>query len=61
VKERKCTECHDPHQSPNQFMLRDEGSWIIPKLSRCTVDIFSQILYYKTEDVGKIYSLFKKV
>jgi len=20
---------------------------------RCTVDIFSQILYYKTEDVGK--------
>jgi predicted CXXCH cytochrome family protein len=26
VKERKCTECHDPHQSPNEFMLRGEGA-----------------------------------
>jgi hypothetical protein len=53
VKERKCTKCHDPHQSPNQFMLLNEGSWIIPKVLRCTVDIFSQILYDRTVDVGK--------
>jgi len=25
-KGRKCTGCHDSHQSPNQFMLRDEGA-----------------------------------
>jgi len=30
---------------------------MIPKVSRCTVDILSQILYYKTQDVGKIYDL----
>ena len=28
---------------------------IIPKVSRCTVDMLSQILYDKTEDVGKLY------
>ena len=26
---------------------------MIPKLSRCTVDMLSQILYDKTQDVGK--------
>jgi hypothetical protein len=28
---------------------------MIPKVSRCTVDILSQILYDKTQDVGKNY------
>jgi len=27
--------------------------WTIPKVSRCIVDILSQILYDKTQDVGK--------
>jgi len=26
---------------------------MIPKVSRCTVDMLTQILYYKTQDVGK--------
>jgi predicted CXXCH cytochrome family protein len=26
VKQGKCTKCHDPHQSPNKFQLRAEGS-----------------------------------
>jgi hypothetical protein len=30
------------------------------KSSRCTVDMLSQILYYKTEDVGKKYAVLKK-
>jgi hypothetical protein len=28
-------------------------SRIILKVSRCTADMLSQILYYKTQDVGK--------
>jgi hypothetical protein len=31
---------------------------MIPEVSRCTVDILSQILYYKTKDVGKKCGLF---
>ena len=57
VKERKCTKCHDPHQSPNQFMLLSEGSWMIPKVWRCTLDILNRILYDKTVDCGKIFGL----
>ena len=30
---------------------------MLPKSARCTVDMLSQILYYKTEDVGKKSSL----
>ena len=32
-------------------------SWMIPKVSRCTVDMLSQILYDQTQDVGKIVGL----
>jgi hypothetical protein len=28
---------------------------MIPKIPRCTVDMLSQILYDKTQDVGKKY------
>jgi len=31
---------------------------MILKVSRFTVDMLSQILYEKTEDVGKIYTVF---
>jgi len=31
---------------------------MVPEVSRCTVDIFSQILYDKTVDVGMLYGLF---
>jgi len=27
--------------------------WMVLKSARCTVDMLSQILYYKTQDVGK--------
>jgi hypothetical protein len=30
---------------------------MVPEVSRLPVDILSQILYYKTIDVGKIYGL----
>jgi len=53
VKERKCTRCHDPHQSPNQFMLRDEGAWILPNIARLPVVMLSQIFSDKTIDDGK--------
>ena len=36
-------------------MSADRKSWIIPEVSRLPVDILSQILYYKTQDVGKTY------
>ena len=32
-------------------------SWMVPKIPRCTVDILSQILYYKTQDGGKTFTL----
>ena len=42
-------------------MAVDEYQWLsiethqlFLKDTRCTVDILSQILYYKTQDVGKI-------
>jgi hypothetical protein len=33
---------------------------IVLKRARCTLDILSQILYDKTEDVGKLSGLFKE-
>ena len=35
------------------------NSRTIPKVSRCTVDMLNQILYDKTQDVGKISESFQ--
>ena len=31
----------------------NQKSWILPEVSICTLDMLSQILYYKNQDVGK--------
>ena len=32
----------------------NQKSRIVPKVSMCPLDMLSQILYYKTQDVGKL-------
>jgi hypothetical protein len=53
-------------EMPLPFLFQDfnlpainQNSRMLPKSARCTVDILSQILYYKTKDVGKIYAVLK--
>jgi len=61
--DRWCSECHFYQ---NEF---DDGQYCLDISSlgdhfarlRCTVDIFSQILYDKTVDVGKTCRLFNKI